>query len=93
MTPNDPHWAGGIRTADRDRPGTATQRGRPVQWCRCRSRSASTHSAFDPEVPERIAVPRYLPDTDVTLCDLATLAWQIREMDACFTLPQHHALR
>ena len=37
---------------------------------------------YDPALAERIAVPGYLPDTSATRRDLATLAWQIREMDA-----------
>ena len=36
---------------------------------------------FDPEVAERVEVPPYLPDTGATRRDLATLAWQIRELD------------
>ena len=43
------------------------------------------HRPFGPDydlaLTERIAVPGYLPDTSATRRDLATLAWQIREMD------------
>ncbi|MCY4484575.1 MAG: sulfatase [Spirochaetaceae bacterium] len=35
----------------------------------------------DPEVAERVEVPPYLPDTAATRRDLATLAWQIRDLD------------
>ena len=36
---------------------------------------------YDPEVPDRVEVPPYLPDTAATRRDLATLAWQIRDLD------------
>ena len=36
---------------------------------------------YDAEVAERAEVPPYLPDTDATRRDLATLAWQIRDLD------------
>jgi len=36
---------------------------------------------FDPEVADRAEVPPYLPDTTATRRDLATLAWQIRDLD------------
>ncbi len=36
---------------------------------------------FDPEVAERVEVPPYLPDTAATRRDLATLAWQIHDLD------------
>ena len=36
----------------------------------------------DAKLVARIAVPPYLPDTSATRRDLATLAWQIRDMDA-----------
>ena len=35
----------------------------------------------DPALVQRIAVPPYLPDTIATRRDLATLAWQIRDLD------------
>ena len=35
----------------------------------------------DPEVVDRVEVPPYLPDTAATRRDLATLAWQIRDLD------------
>ena len=36
---------------------------------------------YDPEVAKRAEVPPYLPDTAATRRDLATLAWQIRDLD------------
>ena len=36
---------------------------------------------YDPEVAGRIEVPPYLPDTEATRRDLATLAWQIQDLD------------
>ena len=36
---------------------------------------------YDAEVPDRVEVPPYLPDTGATRRDLATLAWQIRDLD------------
>ena len=36
---------------------------------------------YDPEVADRVEVPPYLPDTDATRRDLATLAWQIHDLD------------
>ena len=36
---------------------------------------------YDPAVADRIEVPPYLPDTDATRRDLATLAWQIHDLD------------
>ena len=36
---------------------------------------------YDPEVAGRIGVPPYLPDTEATRRDLATLAWQIQDLD------------
>ena len=36
---------------------------------------------FDPEVAARVEVPPYLPDTAATRRDLATLAWQIGDLD------------
>ncbi len=36
---------------------------------------------YDAEVPDRVEVPPYLPDTGATRRDLATLAWQIRGLD------------
>ena len=36
---------------------------------------------YDPRVVDRIEVPPYLPDTAATRRDLATLAWQIRDLD------------
>ena len=36
---------------------------------------------YDPEVVDRVEVPPYLPDTSATRRDLATLAWQIHDLD------------
>ena len=36
---------------------------------------------YDPEVADCVEVPPYLPDTDATRRDLATLAWQIHDLD------------
>ena len=36
---------------------------------------------YDPKVAGRIEVPPYLPDTEATRRDLATLAWQIQDLD------------
>ena len=36
---------------------------------------------YDPRVVDRVEVPPYLPDTAATRRDLATLAWQIRDLD------------
>ena len=36
---------------------------------------------YDPEVVDRVEVPPYLPDTAATRRDLATQAWQIRDLD------------
>ena len=36
---------------------------------------------FDQQVATRVEVPPYLPDTEATRRDLATLAWQIRDLD------------
>ena len=93
MIPNDPHWVGFARqiaTVPEEQAAAAaafieTQRDAAtpfllqVSFTQCHRPFGA---AFDPEVPERIAVPPYLPDTDATRRDLATLAWQIRDMDA-----------
>ena len=93
MIPNDVHWVGfaeQIATVPEEQAAAAaafleSQRGDSapfllqVSFTQCHRPFGA---AFDPELPERIAVPPYLPDTDVTRRDLATLAWQIHDMDA-----------
>jgi N-sulfoglucosamine sulfohydrolase len=92
MIPNDAHWVGFARqiaTVPEEQAAAATafiesQRGDSapfllqVSFTQCHRPFGA---AFDPELPERIAVPPYLPDTAVTRRDLATLAWQIHDMD------------
>ena len=92
MIPNDAHWVGfadQIATIPEDQAAAAaaflaSQRGDSapfllqVSFTQCHRPFGA---AFDPELPKRIAVPPYLPDTDVTRRDLATLAWQIHDMD------------
>ena len=92
MIPNDVHWVGfadQIATVPEEQAAAAaafleSQRGDSapfllqVSFTQCHRPFGA---AFDPELPERIAVPPYLPDTDVTRRDLATLAWQIHDMD------------
>jgi arylsulfatase A-like enzyme len=62
--------------------GPAPARERPfllsVSFTRCHRPFGDR---YDPEVVDRIEVPPYLPDTDATRRDLATLAWQIHELD------------
>ena len=50
-----------------------------VSFTQCHRPFGDRH---DPEVAERVEVPPYLPDTAATRRDLATLAWQIRDLDA-----------
>ena len=90
---NVPQWAGfseQLPATDGEKPAAAAAfmtaaRGasRPfflsVSLQQCHRPFGARH---DPLLPERIAVPGYLPDTAATRRDLATLAWQIRELDA-----------
>ena len=90
--PNDSRWAGfseQLSATDGDKPAaaaafiTATRSAaRPfflsVSLQQCHRPFGVRH---DPLLPERIAVPGYLPDTAATRRDLATLAWQIRDLD------------
>ena len=90
--PNDPRWVGfseQLRAAEDDKPAAAAAfitaaRGasRPfylsVSLQQCHRPFGARH---DPLLPKRIAVPGYLPETIATRRDLATLAWQIRELD------------
>ncbi len=93
MIPNDAHWFGfaeQIATVPEEQAAAAAafieaQRGESapfllqVSFTQCHRPFGA---AFDPELMERIDVPPYLPDTGVTRRDLATLAWQIRDLDA-----------
>ena len=49
-----------------------------VSFTQCHRPFGDCH---DPEVADRIEVPPYLPDTGATRRDLASLAWQIRDLD------------
>ena len=93
MILNDPRWVGfseQLAADDGDKPAaaaafiaTARSGSRPfflsVSLQQCHRPFGTRH---DPKLVERISVPPYLPDTLATRRDLATLAWQIREMDA-----------
>ncbi len=93
MILNDPRWVGfseQLPADDGDKPAAAAgfiaaacDDSRPfflsVSLQQCHRPFGTRH---DPALVERIAVPPYLPDTIATRRDLATLAWQIRDMDA-----------
>ena len=90
---NDPQWVGfseQLPAAEGDKPAAAAAfisgaggTSRPfflsVSLQQCHRPFGPRH---DPLLPARIRVPGYLPDTAATRRDLATLAWQIRELDA-----------
>lgn len=92
MIPNDPHWAGfaeQISAVPEEQAAAAahfieTQRNAAEPFFLSVS-STQCHrpfgTAYDAALAERITVPPYLPDTVATRRDLATLAWQIRDMD------------
>ena len=93
MILNDPRWVGfseQLSSEDSDKPAAAAafianvrDNSRPfflsVSLQQCHRPFGARH---DPALMERIVVPPYLPDTGATRRDLATLAWQIRDMDA-----------
>ena len=93
MILNDRRWVGfseQLAADDDDKPAaaaaliaTARSGSRPfflsVSLQQCHRPFGARH---DPALVERIAVPPYLPNTSATRRDLATLAWQIRELDA-----------
>ena len=93
MILNDPSWVGfseQLAAADDDKAAAAASfiaAQRPAATPFLLSVSLrQCHRPFgaryDAALVERIAVPPYLPDTPATRRDLATLAWQIRELDA-----------
>ena len=93
MIPNDPQWAGfaeKLAAGPEEQPAAAAafiaaQRDAAdpfllsVSFTQCHRPFGAQ---FDAALVDRIAVPAYLPDTLATRRDLATLAWQIRDMDA-----------
>ena len=93
MILNDPRWAGfseQLAAEDADKPAAAaafiTGQGAAAEPFLLSVSLMQCHrpfgSRYDPELVDRIAVPGYLPDTDATRRDLATLAWQVSDLDA-----------
>lgn len=92
MIPNDPRWAGfteQLAAADDDKAAAAASflaAQRPaaapfllsVSFRQCHRPFGAR---YDAALAERIEVPPYLPDTPATRRDLATLAWQVGELD------------